>query len=206
MSQQLYRMFNAQGELLYIGISTSALARFAQHKADKPWSAEVVRMDIESHDCDRSHIAELEAQAIRAEKPKYNVKHNNGCELMLSAQADAHNSDAVESPRRSVFDHVHLARHKCPGQYFALQASLAEFVEATCLDVDYSDAIQSLEAIVGQMAYALSIPDEHDCPRDESFAHYMYGPGTSTYPLRRRADGKGTHYCHRCGKTWSSWW
>jgi hypothetical protein len=75
--QQLYRLFSAEDELLYIGISVSALARFAQHKADKPWIGEVARVAIETHDCARAEIEALERSAIIQEKPKYNIVHAN---------------------------------------------------------------------------------------------------------------------------------
>ena len=71
--QQLYRLFDANGELLYIGISYSAIARFAQHKVDKPWIGDVCRIEIETHDVSRSEIAHMERAAIAAENPRYNV-------------------------------------------------------------------------------------------------------------------------------------
>ncbi len=74
--QQLYRLFDADGTLLYIGISYSAIARYAQHKADKPWIGNVCRIDIETHDVSRAEIEEMERAAIIAEKPAHNKKHN----------------------------------------------------------------------------------------------------------------------------------
>lgn len=71
--QQLYRLFDADGELLYIGISYSAIARFAQHKTEKPWIGEVRRVEIEPHDVTRAEIAGMEMDAITAENPRYNV-------------------------------------------------------------------------------------------------------------------------------------
>lgn len=76
-TQQLYRLYDAEGQLLYVGISYSAIARFAQHKADKPWIADVARVDIETHSVSRAEIAEIERLAILAERPLHNVVHNS---------------------------------------------------------------------------------------------------------------------------------
>jgi hypothetical protein len=72
-SQQLYRLFDADGELLYIGMSYSAISRYAQHKATKPWIGDVCRIEIETHDVSRAEIAHMEMEAIVAENPRYNV-------------------------------------------------------------------------------------------------------------------------------------
>lgn len=76
-SQQLYRLYDADGALLYIGISYSAISRFAQHKADKPWIASVARIEIETREVSRSEIEAIERDAIISEKPKHNKQHNS---------------------------------------------------------------------------------------------------------------------------------
>lgn len=89
--QQLYRLFDADGGLLYIGISYSAIARYTQHRVDKPWIGDVCRIEIETHDVTRTEIADMEMEAIAAENPRHNIirrgaspvltvpcKHNRG--------------------------------------------------------------------------------------------------------------------------------
>ena len=71
--QQLYRMFDKHDRLLYVGISKSALARFAQHAAEKSWIGEVVRVQVETFECTRASILAKEREAIRCEKPRYNL-------------------------------------------------------------------------------------------------------------------------------------
>ena len=75
MTQQLYRLYNADDELLYVGISMSALNRIGQHKAEKTWWHEVAKITIETHMVPRAGIEEMERQAIQAESPRYNKKH-----------------------------------------------------------------------------------------------------------------------------------
>lgn len=71
MTQHLYRMYDANENLLYIGVSVNALARFAQHKLDKPWIDDVAKVTIESHKCSRSEIEAMEREAIVLERPRH---------------------------------------------------------------------------------------------------------------------------------------
>lgn len=103
--QQLYRMFDKQDQLLYVGISKSALARFAQHAAEKSWIAEVVRMQIETVYCSREEILEQERDAIIAEKPLHNKTHSSSFDEELQSE-DSEDYDwtlqwAVEHPSLS---------------------------------------------------------------------------------------------------------
>ena len=71
MSCQLYRHFNAKGELLYVGVSLSAISRLISHKRSA-WAKEITRVEIEN--CgSREEAEKRERLAIRTEKPKYNV-------------------------------------------------------------------------------------------------------------------------------------
>lgn len=69
----LYRLFDGDGVLLYVGITDGVKARFAQHAATKPWWPEVARKTVEWHPT-REAAAVAEAQAIRAENPARNVQ------------------------------------------------------------------------------------------------------------------------------------
>ena len=71
----LYRYFDAEGRLLYVGISFSAIARAAQHREDKGWWQDVARMHVE-HLPTRSEAVAAERQAIQSEQPLHNVMHN----------------------------------------------------------------------------------------------------------------------------------
>jgi len=75
VTQWLYRMFDAKDELLYIGISKSALRRISEHLETQPWVNEVRTVRFELHDVDRQTIRVIEHQAILAERPKHNVQH-----------------------------------------------------------------------------------------------------------------------------------
>lgn len=68
----LYRLFDAEGTLLYIGISGNLKTRFAKHAVHKPWWPEVARKTVEWH-LTRTDAAEAEDKAIKTEKPKHNI-------------------------------------------------------------------------------------------------------------------------------------
>jgi len=69
----LYRLYGADGTLLWVGITGSLSERFAQHAASKPWWPDVARKTV-AWCQDRSDAARAEAAAIRDEHPLYNVR------------------------------------------------------------------------------------------------------------------------------------
>ena len=75
IKQQMYRFWGTDGELLYIGISLSTVARMTQHRADKPWWPNIATITIETHECTRYQMLAIERTAIVLEQPKHNVTH-----------------------------------------------------------------------------------------------------------------------------------
>jgi len=74
-TQDLYRFYGANGDLLYVGISRNALARMVQHKATQPWWPEVANMTVEHHEASRAAMLAMERRTILVERPRYNVHH-----------------------------------------------------------------------------------------------------------------------------------
>lgn len=70
----LYRMYDEDGVLLYVGISRQPLARLTQHEDMKSWWARVVNISLEKFPTRQEALA-AEADAITAEEPVYNVQH-----------------------------------------------------------------------------------------------------------------------------------
>lgn len=71
-SVAVYRLFNFDGALLYVGISDNPKRRFAQHARDKGWWYLAVRWEVEWYQDRNAALAE-EARAIREEVPAYNL-------------------------------------------------------------------------------------------------------------------------------------
>ncbi len=70
----LYRAFDAQGALLYVGISINALRRIAQHSANAIWFSELAYFEVEWFDT-RAEAADAEKAAIQLEAPRFNIVH-----------------------------------------------------------------------------------------------------------------------------------
>lgn len=71
----LYRLFDAEERLLYVGITKELNARFAAHRDLKPWWSTVTRRAIEWFDA-RELAARAEVEAIRTEMPLYNMSRS----------------------------------------------------------------------------------------------------------------------------------
>lgn len=83
MRHALYRMFDADRRLLYIGRTSSWPHRLEQHEAGKVWWADVAHVAIEYHDS--YLIDEAERRAIVTERPVYNVEHNDWTHAGISS-------------------------------------------------------------------------------------------------------------------------
>jgi hypothetical protein len=70
----LYRCFDEDGNLLYVGISWSAPLRFQQHSRHSFWWQEVTRITLERFPS-RTAAEAAEQVAIRTEAPRYNSLH-----------------------------------------------------------------------------------------------------------------------------------
>lgn len=68
----LYRLFDAEGRLLYVGIAYNPRARWLGHSSTKPWWKQVARREVEWHET-RSAALGAEAEAIVNERPLYNI-------------------------------------------------------------------------------------------------------------------------------------
>lgn len=75
MSQHcLYRFYGPSGSLLYIGITFNPGSRWRQHRDTKQWWRDVAQITIESHPT-RASVLLAEREAIKTEKPQYNILH-----------------------------------------------------------------------------------------------------------------------------------
>jgi hypothetical protein len=73
---QLYRHYDADERLLYVGISLHAVYRLSQHRAS-PWFDQIADIRVEKHET-RQAALEAEAEAIRTEGPIYNKARPSG--------------------------------------------------------------------------------------------------------------------------------
>jgi len=71
----LYRHFDCDGVLLYVGISKNPVARMSQHFLFAEWFRQISSIKIEWLET-REAAERHEMDAIKKEKPKYNRVHN----------------------------------------------------------------------------------------------------------------------------------
>lgn len=71
----LYRLFDANDLLLYIGVTVNQKARWSNHAREKMWWPQVARIEIEWHDS-RIEALLAEKAAIEAETPLHNTVHH----------------------------------------------------------------------------------------------------------------------------------
>lgn len=70
----LYRWWDAEGRLLYVGKSVSVLARIARHRKESPFFQDAVSMTMQRFP-DAESLAKAEVEAIHNEGPLHNVRH-----------------------------------------------------------------------------------------------------------------------------------
>lgn len=66
----LYRLYDADDELLYVGITWNPESRWREHATRQPWWHKVARKTVEWHE-DRPSAIAAEARVTAAEKPRY---------------------------------------------------------------------------------------------------------------------------------------
>ena len=76
--QALYRHYDKDGTLLYVGISSNALRRLAEHRDNSAWFCDIHSVTIEHYET-RQEVLEAEAKAIHLENPLHNVQRPNYC-------------------------------------------------------------------------------------------------------------------------------
>lgn len=74
-AQALYRMFDSDGVLLYVGVTGRWSRRSSEHAETQPWWPLVTSVTIE-HFASREEVIDAEARAIKLEQPAYNTAGN----------------------------------------------------------------------------------------------------------------------------------
>jgi len=89
-SCSLYRHFDKDGKLLYVGVSLNVVNRLAQHKNASKWYSEIAKIDIEQF-ATREAALEAEKNAVIKENPIHNIirfKPNTYTTKISASRAD----------------------------------------------------------------------------------------------------------------------
>lgn len=72
MTEHLYRHFDKDGILLYVGISASAINRLGQHETHAHWFDTITSVTIQHYET-REEVVKAERVAIATENPVHNL-------------------------------------------------------------------------------------------------------------------------------------
>lgn len=96
----LYRLYDADGQLLYVGISSNPDARWRQHASEKGWWSDVTTKSVEWFET-RKSAHRVEVAEIEDDEPLHNCTGEK-CERRQQARRMAKaREDAVRNPGRT---------------------------------------------------------------------------------------------------------
>jgi len=72
---RLYRHFDKDGVLLYVGVSLSVVQRLAQHRDHAHWFERITRVEMQAS-ASRDEALAAERAAIQLERPLFNIQHS----------------------------------------------------------------------------------------------------------------------------------
>ncbi|WP_309318846.1 GIY-YIG nuclease family protein [Streptomyces salinarius] len=132
----VYRLWDAEGHLLYIGASYDPERRLQGHR-DKPWWLAVARSAVEWHET-RAAAYRAELDAIVAEGPLHNAYGTGRQTTGLRSRAEGNRArGAVQREayrfEREVYDDALQAGRTHREAYREGQTALAEHLDASCL-------------------------------------------------------------------------
>jgi len=79
----LYKYFDTNGSLIYVGITSRGINRNREHNADKLWWQFVTRQEVQ-HFPDRRAALEAEKTLILQRRPPFNKQHNPGHDELVT--------------------------------------------------------------------------------------------------------------------------
>lgn len=121
----LYRLFDAEDVLLYVGISHRPQGRWRQHGAQKAWWPQVVRKEIVWY-ATRLAAGTAEQSAIKEKDPKYNDQREVRRVALINLRGKRTSSAPCDTPS----DPVRLAVQDTRARYEAARATLFAAINA----------------------------------------------------------------------------
>lgn len=94
----LYRHYDKDDNLLYIGISLSSIGRYQTHRNQSHWAKYSVKMTTEWFDT-RKLAEDAEKKAITQERPLHNIIYNSGRDIVDIVESDV---SVIQKPLKIV--------------------------------------------------------------------------------------------------------
>lgn len=180
----LYRAFDSDGRLLYIGIATDWGHRWSRHRQRSAFYAQVASLAIEWHPT-REAAALAERAAVEGEEPLHNIEHTARDRRPARFQRNKNKLHA-----RS-FDHLEHARSL---QHYHLAYEAIDALTKVGLKVRGQEGLVELLADM-----ARSVPYGDQCDTCDSVC----------YPAKVDVRGEmltAAYACWTCRRTWTCSW
>jgi len=167
----LYKYYDQQGELIYIGIATRPGKRMGQHN-DKPWFELVARSEFETYPS-RDLAASAERDLVRRERPRFNIQHNRDNQGLR--QADLYRSSTMRNTEAKPYSWRNLPMYGSP---MRLRIACYLFgygvAEATDKEVNVRLAVVAtgVLAAIGWLAFAVVTQE----PEQRPYLDVNYAP------------------------------
>lgn len=213
----LYRFYDTDDQLLYVGITDRGPRRWREHMAHKPWWSDVARIDLE-HIEGRRAAERAERQAIITEQPLHNIVH---------ARAK---STSRSDPSTPSWVNAHTCWPEQRGRFSDRQPFLARDLKRLGVPIDDGwNALVShyqhrelphltLDTIANAYwqylldVYPLRYLDVHPFLAVTDGCHHSPCDDAGCYcthsPIQVPECGSPRPYifhCHCCGSTWKCW-
>lgn len=98
----LYRHYDENNHLLYVGIANNLASRCGQHEGSSHWFERVHNITVE-HYKGRMEALNAEKKAIKNEKPLYNLEHAPKVKPKIITEADVSKYRLVVAEREDIF-------------------------------------------------------------------------------------------------------
>lgn len=121
----LYRHFDKDGALLYVGVSLSAIQRLSQHREASHWSGDIASVKVEWF-ADRKEAITAERAAITSENPRHNLYRPKVAEV-VNARAEESRQDLI---RRLVQFNPTYSRDEAAGILGVGVGSIKQWMES----------------------------------------------------------------------------
>jgi predicted GIY-YIG superfamily endonuclease len=141
-TQTLYRFFDSEGRLLYVGISKFFEARLKQHYRNSSWFFESHSVTLEHYET-REQVEQAEAKAIRTESPLHNKAGLPGYESPLNHFAKikswTYSSTQPDEQHKTLINTIKVCLDKSGADYKRQQSRwiAMSFIEAYEILADY---------------------------------------------------------------------
>lgn len=111
----LYRFYDAEDRLLYVGITNHLMRRTTRHAADKPWFSAVARSEVDHYPTRAAALAR-EAELIRELQPVHNIQGRG--RLKPYPEERTMSPDKGRADRLTVAVEAKLDPHRLVGSFF----------------------------------------------------------------------------------------